>query len=236
MSSIDTVTASFATSLALADGGKASDLGKIRGGPVRRSSQSFLLAKPLTRRVVDPEAFKSHFARAWVVQRNFRIQERGDLFLVSFESKKDRTKILKGGAWCFDCAPVCLEVYDGITPMTDVPMSHVRMWVIVSLIPPRCFVCNMITHVGEKCDGTHTVLGTSRGINCSAQPKPGYAFSTKPTIGVAINPAPVHSSSLVVKRKPVVRRLGSGNKASRSTKKTKAPLCITYPVVAKVAG
>ncbi|KAL6193852.1 hypothetical protein ACLB2K_034936 [Fragaria x ananassa] len=202
-------------------------------------------------------------------------EERGDLFLVSFESKKDRTKVLKGGAWCFDRTPVCLEVYDHITPMADVPMCHVRMWVIVSLIPPRyeepdnlcffgnllggyldydrtefrkgvmkilfthdiykpvhlerqvhldpgvepmlrlnflqllgrCSVCNMITHAGKKCDGTHTVLGTSRGINFRAQPKPGYAFSAKPTIGVAINLAIVVSSSLVVKRKHVVCRL-----------------------------
>ncbi|KAL6146486.1 hypothetical protein ACLB2K_057165 [Fragaria x ananassa] len=240
MSSIDTVTASFAASLALGDGEKTPDLGKIGGGPVRHSSQSFLLAKPLTRRVVDPEAFKSHFARVWVVQRNFRIQERGDLFLVSFESEKDRTKVLKGGAWCFDRAPVCLKMYDGITPMTDVPMRHVRMWVIVSLIPPwyeepdnlrlignllegyldydrtefrkgvmkilftheihkpllleRCSVCNMITHAGEKCDGTHTGSG--------------YAFSAKPITGVAINPAPVVSSTPVVKRKPAC---GFGN-------------------------
>ena len=58
---------------------------------------------------------------------NLRIQERGDLFLVSFESEKDKKKDLKGCAWCFDRVLVCLEVYDGITPMADVPMCHVRM-------------------------------------------------------------------------------------------------------------
>ena len=58
---------------------------------------------------------------------NFRIQERGDLFLVSFESEKDKKKVLKGGAWCFDRVPVWIEVYDEITPMAEVPMCHVRM-------------------------------------------------------------------------------------------------------------
>ncbi|KAL6181659.1 hypothetical protein ACLB2K_048309 [Fragaria x ananassa] len=112
--------------------------------------------------------------------------------------------------------------------MADVPMRHVRMWVIVSLIPPRyeepdnlrsignllggyldydrteCIVYNMITHAREKCDGTHTILGTSRSINFGAQPKPGYAFSAKPITNVAINPMLVVSLSPVVKRKHVV--------------------------------
>ncbi|KAL6198457.1 hypothetical protein ACLB2K_028246 [Fragaria x ananassa] len=197
----------------------------------------------------------------------------GDHFLVSFEFEKDRTKVMRGGAWCFDRAPVCLKVYDGITPMADFPMCHVRMWVIISFIPPRyeepynlrlirnllggyldydctefrkgvmkilfthdiykpvvlerqihldpgvepmlkynflhllgrCLVYNMTTHAREKCDGTHTVLGTSGGINFGAQPKPGYAFSTKLPVGVAINTTPEVSSSPVVKSKHVVR-------------------------------
>ena len=93
MASIDAVTASFAASLALAAGGSAPDLGKIGGGPVRRSSQSFLLGKPLTRKQVDPKAFKTHFLRTWMVDKEFRIQQRaGDLFLFSFEYVRDRNK------------------------------------------------------------------------------------------------------------------------------------------------
>ncbi|KAL6194453.1 hypothetical protein ACLB2K_035537 [Fragaria x ananassa] len=159
MSSIDTVTKSFATSFTLVDGRKAPDLGKIGRG-----------------------------------LQNFQIQERGDPFLVSFESMKDQAKVLKGGAWCFDYAPIFLEEYDGITPMADVPLRHVRI----------CSVYNMITHAGEKCDGTQTVLGTSRGINFGVQPKPIFAFSAKLSTSLAINPAPVVSSSSAVKRKHVV--------------------------------
>ncbi|KAL6213932.1 hypothetical protein ACLB2K_013371 [Fragaria x ananassa] len=86
----DVVTASFAASLALADRGKASDLRKIGGGPVHRSPYAFLLGKPLTRRLVDMAAFKSHFLRTWLVDRQFRVQERDEnLFLFSFDSVYD---------------------------------------------------------------------------------------------------------------------------------------------------
>ncbi|PRQ55096.1 hypothetical protein RchiOBHm_Chr1g0320861 [Rosa chinensis] len=137
MASIDAVTASFAASLALADGGKAPDLGRIGGGSVRRSSHSFLLGKPLTRKPVDPSAFKAHFLRTWLVDKEFRVQERADNhFLFSFGSVRDRNKVLKGGVWCYDHAPVCLEEYDGVLSIGDVPMKHIRIWVRVSGIPP----------------------------------------------------------------------------------------------------
>ena len=136
-SSIDSVTASFAASLALAEGGRALDLGKIGGGPVRRSSQVFLLGKPLTRRPVDAGAFKAHFKRTWVVSRSFQIQERTiGLFLFSFESERDRKKVLRGGVWCFDRVPVCFAAYDGIAPMASIPIKSLLMWVVVSEIPP----------------------------------------------------------------------------------------------------
>lgn len=57
MAFINVVTASFTASLAiLATGWTAPDFGKIGGGSVRWSSQSFILGRLLTRRPVDPTA------------------------------------------------------------------------------------------------------------------------------------------------------------------------------------
>lgn len=59
-----------------------------------------------------------------------------DLFLFSFDSVRDKRKVLRGGAWSFDKAPVILEDYDGMLPLADVPMRHLRFWVKVEGISP----------------------------------------------------------------------------------------------------
>ncbi|KAL6199896.1 hypothetical protein ACLB2K_029678 [Fragaria x ananassa] len=114
MASIDAVIASFTVSLALVDKGKA--LEKIGGGHVKKSNVVFLSGKPLTRRPVDSTIFKSQFLRTWMVYRLFRVQERAEnlFFFFSFDSIHDRNKVLRGGVWCFDRAPVALELFDGI--------------------------------------------------------------------------------------------------------------------------
>ncbi|XP_024162597.1 uncharacterized protein LOC112169774 [Rosa chinensis] len=72
-----------------------------------------------------------------MVEKDFRIQEKTDnRFLISFDLVRDRYKVLRGGVWCFNRSPICLEEYDGVLPIAEVPMKHVRMWVRVSDIPP----------------------------------------------------------------------------------------------------
>lgn len=44
--------------------------------------------------------------------------------------------MLRGRAWSFDKAPVILEDYDGIIPMTTVLMQHRRYSVKIEGIPP----------------------------------------------------------------------------------------------------
>jgi hypothetical protein len=137
MASIDAVTASFAASLAIAGGGDGPlDLEKLSGGTVRRSSQSFLLGKILHSKPLDASLVKSHFQRIWILEKRVRVQAKGDLFLFSFDSVRDKRKVLRGGAWSFDKAPVILEDYDGLLPLADVPLRHLRFWVKVEGISP----------------------------------------------------------------------------------------------------
>lgn len=126
MASIDFVTASFAASLAIAGGNGPLDLGMISGSTVRKSSQSFLLGKILTSKPCDSSLVKSHFQRIWILEKKVKVQEKGTRFLFSFESFRDKKKVLRGGAWSFDKAPVILEDYDGIIPITVVSLRHVR--------------------------------------------------------------------------------------------------------------
>ena len=86
---------------------------------------------------MDVGAFKAHFKRTWVVSRSFQIQERtAGVFLFSFENERDRRKVLRGGVWCFDRAPVWFAPYDGIAPMASIPIKFILMWVVVTEIPP----------------------------------------------------------------------------------------------------
>lgn len=59
MSSIDDVTASFATSLALAKGGGPVDIGHMAVGSAKRNSQSYFLGKVLVHKEVDKRALQN---------------------------------------------------------------------------------------------------------------------------------------------------------------------------------
>lgn len=96
MASIDSVTASFAASLAIAGGRGPLDLGKLSGGTVHKSSQCFLLGKILNKKPFDPSLVKSHFQRIWILEKKVKVQEKGERFLFSFESLRDKKKVLRG--------------------------------------------------------------------------------------------------------------------------------------------
>jgi hypothetical protein len=70
----------------------------ISGGTVGKSSQSFLLGKILNSKPCDPSLVKSHIQRIWILEKKFKVQEKGNRFLFSFESLQDKKKVLRGGA------------------------------------------------------------------------------------------------------------------------------------------
>lgn len=69
------------------------------------------------------------------MEEKVKVQQKGDRLLFSFESPQDKKKVFRGGAWSFDKTSVILEDYDGIIPVTAVPMRHVQYWVKIEGIP-----------------------------------------------------------------------------------------------------
>ncbi|KAL6184092.1 hypothetical protein ACLB2K_045496 [Fragaria x ananassa] len=215
MASIDNINASFGASLALADRGKAPDLGKVGGGSEHKSS---LLGKPLTRRpacrqrhfVVDSAVLKSHFLRTWMVERQFRVQERAEnLFLFSFDSVRDCNKVLRGGVWYFGRTPVALEIYDGICPFVQVPMKHVLMWVRVTGIPPLSEVPRNFQLVGVRCEETPLVDQTTARVlgftgSSSRNPSGNFAFAARASNKSMLQSLAPSSSNAPKKKKPVI--------------------------------
>ena len=84
MASIDSVTASFAASLAIAGGRGPLDLGKLSGGTVHKSSQCFLLGKILNKKPFDPSLVKSHFQRIWILEKKGQGSRERGAFSVFF--------------------------------------------------------------------------------------------------------------------------------------------------------
>ncbi|KAK9931151.1 hypothetical protein M0R45_018444 [Rubus argutus] len=137
MASIEAVTASFAASMALAEGRKPVDIGRLAGGSAKQTSQAFLLGRVFTHKAVEIQALRSHFRRIWVLEKPFRIQEKPEgRFLFSFDDKGDKRRVLRGGPWSFAKAHLALEDYDGINPLLKVPLNSVCFWVKIGNIPP----------------------------------------------------------------------------------------------------
>lgn len=61
MACIGAVTASFAASMALAEGKKPVDIYRLDGGFAKQTSQSYLLRRVLTGKEVNIWALRSHF-------------------------------------------------------------------------------------------------------------------------------------------------------------------------------
>ena len=76
--SIEAVTASFAASMVLAEGGNNWNFDRFAGGSARKSKQSFLLGKVLTHKPVDKEKFKAHFWHIWVLNGKFKVVDKPD--------------------------------------------------------------------------------------------------------------------------------------------------------------
>ena len=117
MVSIEAITASFAASMALAEGRKPVDIGRLAGGSAKQTSQAYLLGRVLTHKEVDIRALRSHFCRIWVLEKSFRVHEKPEgRLLFSFDDKGDKRRVLRGGPWNFAKAHLALEDYDGISP------------------------------------------------------------------------------------------------------------------------
>ncbi|KAM5578331.1 hypothetical protein ABKV19_008576, partial [Rosa sericea] len=77
------------------------------------------------------------FCRVWVLEKDFKIQERPkNRFVIAFDLKRDRNKVLRGGPWRFNQAPVVMQEYDGIALPHSVALDALFFWVRITNIPP----------------------------------------------------------------------------------------------------
>lgn len=111
MSTIEDVATSFASSLALASD-DVMDISELPGAKTRCGQQSYLLAHPLTPKLFTVPDLQRHFKCIWVLNATFKVQKRAEKWYVfSFDMRKDRNKVLKGGLWYFKWTPIVIHQF-----------------------------------------------------------------------------------------------------------------------------
>ncbi|XP_024171540.1 uncharacterized protein LOC112177483 [Rosa chinensis] len=190
MSSIDAVTASFATSLALA-GNDFVDITKKEGGAQRRATQSYLLAKPLAPKPVLND-LRQLFRRIWVLEAGFRIQQRAeDRFLISFDLRQDRNKVLRGCPWRYQKAPAILHIFDGVSPIHQLPMTDLFFWVRITNVPSdfeeRHTIRNIASVAGKFLELDDKLFNATRRIRVRVSHDISKPFHFKKTLKLETN-------------------------------------------------
>ncbi|XP_024155768.1 uncharacterized protein LOC112163723 [Rosa chinensis] len=148
MEEVDEMAVRLAASLGLADVRRPVDLRPARGEGLRRS-QTYLVGKLLTARAFNKRSFMGMFRRAWRLNGRYTAQEHGDRFLFTLTDPTDRNRILRGGPWGFDRAPVVLAPYDGVGAIKDVPLSTIAFWIKVRGLPPDFHTDRCLRRIGS---------------------------------------------------------------------------------------
>nr|XP_011457626.1 PREDICTED: uncharacterized protein LOC105349503 [Fragaria vesca subsp. vesca] len=141
---IDDVTASFSTSLALASK-EVLDVSRRSSAAQHRNTQSYLLVKPLVPKRVDLADLQQTFKRIWKLNGKFKVQSRPTgLFMFSFDLRRDRNRVLWGGPWYYLRAPMVVQEYDGLANFNSIDLNSPFFWVRIENIPPKLEVFETI--------------------------------------------------------------------------------------------
>lgn len=101
-----------------------------------RSSEFIIVAKFLTRRVLNMEAVGRTFRQFWRSTSGFKIQNLDvHIVLFAFSNPGDVTRIIHSEPWCFNKHLVVLEKYDIDVPLRDLQFLKATFWVQVHDIP-----------------------------------------------------------------------------------------------------
>ncbi|XP_061993474.1 uncharacterized protein LOC133711356 [Rosa rugosa] len=138
----------LAASLGLADARRPVDLWPSHGEGLRRS-QTYLVGKLLTARAFNKRSFMGMFRRAWRLNGRYTVQEHDDRFLFTLSDPTDPNRILPGGPWGFDRAPVVLAPYDGVGAIKDVSLIKLAFWIKVRGLPLDFHMDRCLRRVGS---------------------------------------------------------------------------------------
>ncbi|KAL0005887.1 hypothetical protein SO802_013448 [Lithocarpus litseifolius] len=115
--------------------------------PSNRATQEFILvAKFLTKRVLNTEAIVRTFSPLWRAKNDFKVCDAGDhIMLFVFDNAEEVNKILSSEPWSFDRHLVLLQRLESSTSVQALKLDSVSIWVQVHHI----LVCFLNRGVAE---------------------------------------------------------------------------------------
>ncbi|XP_059431534.1 uncharacterized protein LOC132165041 [Corylus avellana] len=98
--------------------------------------QSCLVGKLIVDRIISKEIIKSRLVRGWKPMGAISFKILGDnFFLVKFENRGDKLKVLEGRPWVFEGNLFSVEEFDGLTSPTSIAFDHETFWVRMFHLP-----------------------------------------------------------------------------------------------------
>ncbi|KAE8804200.1 hypothetical protein D1007_19771 [Hordeum vulgare] len=104
---------------------------EMQGGPILG-----VVGKVLNRRVLHVNTIEEALRPTWGNMRGLSFSPGGDnLFLASFEGKRERDRILEGGSWMVGKHAVVLEIFDARARPSDLKFEMMQIWARVINLP-----------------------------------------------------------------------------------------------------
>ena len=105
-----------------------------------------LMAKIMIRKPYNREAFKKTMVNLWKVDKGcvVKLVER-DVYLFSFESERERARVMAMEPWHFDNALVVLKELGDLEPLKSKEWNTTKFWLQISNLPSS----GMIREIGE---------------------------------------------------------------------------------------
>ncbi|KAL5835266.1 hypothetical protein ACOSQ4_014763 [Xanthoceras sorbifolium] len=89
--------------------------------------------------MVNWDAFRTIIPRIWRTTHAVEVEVIGtNIFVFTFNSSVDRSRVLAGGPWCFDNALLVLEESAGAEVLANIKFVRVMFWVQIHNTPLLC--------------------------------------------------------------------------------------------------
>ncbi|XP_075654803.1 uncharacterized protein At4g02000-like [Castanea sativa] len=121
----------------------------------RVSHEHTIVAKFLTKRVLNTDAIVRTFSPLWQSRNDFKVRNAGDhKLLFVFDNAEEVEKFMASKPWSFDRHMVVLQKLDSAVPVHDMAFNTVSLWVQVHNIPVT-FLSRGVAE--DLCDAMGTV-------------------------------------------------------------------------------
>lgn len=109
-----------------------------------------VVAKVITNKKINPDAFRSVMKAVWKVHDQTRIELAGEnIFVIQFRNAFDKSSVMAEGPWTFDRALVVMVSPNSEDNLVDMRFNKTAFWVQVHNVPFNCMNFTMAKCLGN---------------------------------------------------------------------------------------